>query len=101
MRRLVSDCLRKAGYEVHEVIDGSTLLRRVESSLMVRTTVDLVVTDVCMPGYSGIEIVTCLRDAGVHVPVVVMTAFGNLETRAACRTARRYPARQAFQDRRG
>jgi len=80
MRRLVSDCLRKAGHEVHEVIDGSTLLRRVESSLMVRTTVDLVVTDVRMPGYSGLEIVSCLREAGVHVPVVLMTAFGNLET---------------------
>jgi DNA-binding response OmpR family regulator len=80
MRRLVSDCLRKAGYEVHEVIDGSTLLRRVESSLMVRTTVDLVVTDVRMPGYDGLEIVSCLREAGVRVPVVIMTAFGNLET---------------------
>jgi DNA-binding response OmpR family regulator len=79
MRRLVSDCLRKAGHEVHEAIDGSTMLRRVESSLMVRTTVDLVVTDVRMPGYSGLEIVSCLREAGVHVPVVLMTAFGNLE----------------------
>lgn len=80
MRRLVSDCLRKAGHEVHEALDGSTLLRSVESSLMVRTTVDLVVTDVRMPGYSGLEIVSCLREAGVHVPVVIMTAFGNLET---------------------
>lgn len=80
MRRLVSDCLRKAGHEVDEVSDGSTLLRRVESSLMVRTTVDLVVTDVRMPGYSGLEIVSCLREARVHVPVVLMTAFGNLET---------------------
>ena len=79
MRRLVSECLRKAGHEVHEVVDGPALLRYVESALMVRTTADVVVTDVRMPGYSGLEIVTCLREAGVHVPVVVMTAFGNLE----------------------
>jgi len=79
MRRLVSECLRKAGYEVHEVMDGPALLRYVESSLMIRSRTDLVVTDVRMPGYSGLEIVTCLREAGVHVPVVIMTAFGNLE----------------------
>jgi len=79
MRRLVSECLRKAGYEVHEVVDGPALLRYAEGSLMIRARTDLVVTDVRMPGYSGLEIVTCLREAGVHVPVVIMTAFGNLE----------------------
>ena len=32
MRRLVADCLRKEGYEVHEVADGAELLLRIEDS---------------------------------------------------------------------
>jgi DNA-binding response OmpR family regulator len=84
MRRLVADCLRAEGYEVHEVRDGAELLVRIENSLFLRSSpipIDLFVTDVRMPSYSGIEVVSGLRDAGVAVPVVIMTAFGNAETR--------------------
>ncbi len=84
MRRLVADCLRKDGYEVHEVRDGAELLLRIEDSFFLRQVpapIDLFVTDIRMPVYTGIEIVSGLRDAGMHVPVVIMTAFGNAETR--------------------
>jgi len=84
MRRLVADCLRKEGYEVHEVADGAELLLRIEDSFILRRVpapVDLFVTDIRMPVYTGLEIVSGLREAGMHVPVVIMTAFGNPETR--------------------
>jgi two-component system response regulator (stage 0 sporulation protein F) len=83
MRRLVADCLRRAGYDVTEVSNGGALLRRLEASLLhgeETQTVDLIVTDARMPLCSGLEVVGALRDAGVHVPVIVMTAFGSLET---------------------
>jgi DNA-binding response OmpR family regulator len=32
--------------------------------------------------YTGLEIVSGMREAGLEVPVVIMTAFGNPETRA-------------------
>jgi two-component system, NtrC family, response regulator AtoC len=78
MRRLVADCLRKEGYEVHEVADGGELLLRIEDSFFMRRApvpVDR------MPVYTGLEIVTGLRDAGLDMPVIIMTAFGNPETR--------------------
>jgi DNA-binding response OmpR family regulator len=84
MRRLVADCLRKEGYEVHEVADGAELLLRIEDSFFLRRVsapIDLFVTDIRMPVYTGLEIVLGLRQAGMHMPVVIMTAFGNPETR--------------------
>lgn len=84
MRRVVAECLRKDGYEVHEVADGAELLLRIEDSFILRSVpvpVDLFVTDIRMPVYSGLEIVSGLREAGMHMPVVIMTAFGNAETR--------------------
>lgn len=85
MRRLVADCLRKEGYEVHKAADGAQLLLRIESSLVLGTVaepVDLIVTDIRMPVYTGLELVLGLREAGLDVPVVIMTAFGNADTRA-------------------
>ena len=84
MRRLVADCLRKEGYEVHEVADGAELLLRIEDSFFLRRVpapVDLFVTDIRMPVYTGLEIVNGMREAGMAMPVVIMTAFGNPETR--------------------
>lgn len=84
MRRLVADCLRREGYEVHEAQDGAELLVRVEDAFSLTPApvrVDLFVTDVRMPVYTGLEIVSGLREAGLSMPVVIMTAFGNAETR--------------------
>lgn len=84
MRRLVADCLRREGYEVDEVADGAELLLRVEDSFFMRCVpvpIDLFITDIRMPVYTGLEIVSGMREAGLETPVVIMTAFGNLETR--------------------
>jgi len=84
MRRLVAQCLRREGYEVHEVADGAELLLRIEDSFFLRRVavpVDLFVTDIRMPNYTGLEIVSALREVGLDMPVVIMTAFGNPETR--------------------
>jgi DNA-binding response OmpR family regulator len=84
MRRLVADCLRREGYDVHEVTDGAELLLQIEGALFMRPTaapVDLFVTDIRMPVYTGLELVSGMREAGMKMPVVIMTAFGNPETR--------------------
>jgi DNA-binding response OmpR family regulator len=44
--------------------------------------VDLILTDVHMPGCSGLDVIEVLRDADWKTPVIVMTAFGDDETRA-------------------
>jgi CheY-like chemotaxis protein len=83
MRRLVADTLRKDGYEVVEVPDGGRMLVRVTDECFRSSmhTIDLIVSDVRMPVCSGLEIVRAIRDSGWTVPVILMTAFGDDETR--------------------
>src|SRR6266852_3739631 len=82
----VTAALRKEGYDVLEAPDGSRLVAHlaqayVEAHVPDRA-VDLIVTDMRMPGSDGLDIVELLRATEWRVPVIVMTAFGDGETRA-------------------
>ena len=45
-------------------------------------SIDLVVTDIRMPGLTGLEVLESLFDRHGHPPVICMTAFGDPETHA-------------------
>lgn len=66
--------LRKAGYEVTSASDGQEGL-----SLFSPGNFDLVITDVKMPGISGIEVLRRIRSLDLVVPLLVVTAFGDME----------------------
>jgi two-component system NtrC family response regulator len=70
--------LRKAGYEVAVASDGGEGLAAFAASPF-----DLVVTDLKMPGISGMEVLRKVRARAPDVPVLVITAFGNVETAVA------------------
>jgi DNA-binding NtrC family response regulator len=75
MRSLIVSALRCDGWDVFEARDG-TQLRSV--LLTTRTQpIDLVVSDIRMPGSSGLQILEWLRDRGDATPVIVMTGFGD------------------------
>jgi DNA-binding response OmpR family regulator len=84
MRDLVVEALRKDGHAVQQAANGKDLLLqlaeafRLDGSL---ASIDVIVSDVRMPGYSGLEIVEKLFDARWHVPLILMTAFGDEDTR--------------------
>jgi two-component system NtrC family response regulator len=67
--------LRKAGYEVTAASDGQEGLAAFSPEKF-----DLVVTDVKMPGLSGIDVLRRVRSQSPDIPVLVITAFGNVET---------------------
>ena len=67
--------LRKAGYEVTAASDGQEGLAAFSPEKF-----DLVVTDVKMPGLSGIDVLRRVRTQSPDTPVLVITAFGNVET---------------------
>jgi DNA-binding NtrC family response regulator len=67
--------LRRAGYEVTAVSDGQEGI-----SLFSPETFDVVITDVKMPGLSGIEVLRRIKKQAPEIPVLVITAFGNVET---------------------
>ncbi len=49
-----------------------------------RNHVDLVVTDLRMPLVSGISLLRAMHNSFPSIPVIVLTAFGGPDSRAAC-----------------
>jgi DNA-binding response OmpR family regulator len=84
MRMLVAEALRREDYDVVEASDSTQLLLRLvrENTDADHDIVDLILTDVRMPGCSGLDVIEVLRDADWQTPIIVMTAFGDDETRA-------------------
>lgn len=75
MRRLLELSLTKQGYATLEAADAETALK-----LIRREPVDLIITDLKLPGMDGLEFLQAVKRSDAHVPVVVMTAFGTVET---------------------
>jgi FixJ family two-component response regulator len=49
----------------------------------VQRSFDCVVTDVRMPGLSGIDLVRKMAEAGHHIPIILITAHGDIEMAVA------------------
>jgi DNA-binding NtrC family response regulator len=41
---------------------------------------DIVVTDECMPGDSGLELISWAREHAPEIPIIVLTAYGSIQT---------------------
>ncbi len=67
--------LMDEGYTVTALSDPETALTFLEES-----EVDVVITDFKMPKLSGRDILNYLRKKNTHIPVIVMTAFGSIES---------------------
>jgi DNA-binding NtrC family response regulator len=75
MRDSVTATLQRAGFEVASAPDGQQALDKIAARRP-----DVVVTDLRMPGLSGIELVDRIRRIDDGLPVLLMTAFGTIET---------------------
>jgi len=85
MRRLVAVSLRRDGCEVIEASDTKQLAAFLEVTLVFRAAVapvDLIVSDVRMPGGDAIHVLRTLRARGLRTPLIVITAFSDAKTRA-------------------
>ncbi|HZU97663.1 MAG TPA: response regulator [Planctomycetota bacterium] len=76
MRELVALALRFDGHEVHAARDGWELIRKLEALEEDGIEPDLVITDVRMPGVTGLEAVAALDWPRWSVPFIVISAFG-------------------------
>jgi two-component system response regulator AtoC len=75
MRRVLEIMLHQTGYEVCAAGNGREALMVIRES-----PVDLVITDLRMPEMDGIELLACMRKDGFATPVIVITAFGSVES---------------------
>jgi DNA-binding response OmpR family regulator len=88
MRRLLAEALRKDGYDVMAIADGKRLLVALAGTMADSThtgTWDLVLSDVRMPGHSGLQVLEEVRAARWQVPFILMTAFADDAAHAQAR----------------
>jgi two-component system response regulator PilR (NtrC family) len=76
MRDLLSLMLRKEGYAVEVAPSGTQAAARIAKDPLY----DLVITDVSMPGMTGLELLRHVRKASPESAVILMTAYGSKET---------------------
>lgn len=84
IRGALEDLLRQGGYEVYTVGNGGELLDYLASWILddaAEDPADVIITDVRMPGFSGLSILEGLRARGWRLPVIVISAFGDEEVR--------------------
>jgi DNA-binding NtrC family response regulator len=74
MREMLADLLREEGYSVTEAEAVDAALR-----LATEQEFDVVLSDIKMPGRSGLELLGEMRQLRPATPVVLMTAFGSID----------------------
>ncbi|MGZ5523967.1 MAG: sigma-54-dependent transcriptional regulator [Methylomonas sp.] len=77
-RRVLEVLLKKLGCNVLSAEHAQAAL-----ALLRETAVDLLITDLNMPGMNGLELMASLREEGHTFPVIVVTAYGTVETAVA------------------
>lgn len=71
---VLKELLGEEGYEVITAQSGTEAL-----NVFQEAEIDLVITDMKMPGMSGMELLKILKERNYHLPVIMMTAFGTVE----------------------
>lgn len=75
LTRAIGRSLVKAGYEVVIALDGLQATRHLEGM-----SFDLVLSDISMPGMTGIELLHAVRQRDLDVPVILMTGSPTVDT---------------------
>ena len=73
--QLFAETLESDGFQVDQVTSGDEAIARLHA-----VNHDLVIIDVRMPGISGLEVTRIVHEKYPALPIIVMTAFGSIET---------------------
>jgi len=75
MRRLLEISLRQAGYRALSAGNGREALELIQQQ-----QIDLVVSDLHMPGMSGLQLLSAIRKQYERLPFIMVTAQGEIKT---------------------
>jgi len=78
LRAMLRKALERAGYTVDEAPDGTAAIQKIRARRYL-----LVITDLKMPGASGLEVLRESKQADAAVPVLLLTAYGSVEEAVA------------------
>lgn len=83
MRKLLSWALTRRGYKVAECADGTGLMRKLGLLGPVDRVQphDLIISDIRMPGVTGLQVLESIREFSDFPPMILITAFPNTDSR--------------------
>jgi DNA-binding NtrC family response regulator len=76
MRSLLKDFFVEEGFETDSVSNGYDAL-----GMLVKKPFDLVITDIRMPGLTGLDILPRIKKLQPGISIIIITAFGSEEVR--------------------
>ncbi|HYE73605.1 MAG TPA: response regulator, partial [Blastocatellia bacterium] len=76
LRDVLQELLEDEGYTVTTAPDGREAMMYIERDDQM---IDLIITDVQMPGIKGDQLLAAVREKRGETPVIVITAFGSVE----------------------
>jgi DNA-binding response OmpR family regulator len=76
MRSLLKDFFEEEGFETDSAGNGADALRKLSKDHF-----DLVITDIRMPGLTGLDILPRIRRLKPETPIIVMTGYGSDDVR--------------------
>src|SRR6202162_4019258 len=74
LRTMLRKALERAGHTVDEAPDGSSAVAKVRARRYM-----LVLTDLKLPGCSGLDVLRETKQADTTIPVILLTAYGSVE----------------------
>ncbi len=74
LRAMLRKALERAGYKVDEAPDGTSAVNKIRERRYL-----LVLTDLKLPGCSGLDVLRESKQADSTVPVILITAYGSIE----------------------
>jgi len=89
MRKMVAFALTRRGLRVTQLRDGSKALEYLAGVALAGGDGELphvLLTDQRMPGVCGLDVIEATRVAGMRIPAILITAFGDAETHGRART---------------
>jgi two-component system response regulator (stage 0 sporulation protein F) len=76
MRSLLKDFFKEEGFETDSVSNGLDALQKLSTN-----HIDLIISDVRMPGLTGLDILPRIRRLKPETPIIIITAYGSEEVR--------------------
>jgi DNA-binding NtrC family response regulator len=74
LRAMLRKALERAGYTVEDVPDGSSAVQKARDRRYL-----VILTDLKLPGCSGLDVLRQARQADPTIPVILITAYGSVE----------------------
>jgi len=72
---VLSEELAEVGYDTHFLTSGDGV-----KDYVLNNPVDLILLDLNMPGKNGFDVLNDLSEAGLNIPVIVLTAYADVQS---------------------